>query len=240
MPRKKRSFSNRRRLHSAPPRLNPKRPPKRKKWHNDSMKAAIQAVKEGQSVSKAARDHGVPKTTLYDRISGKVIHGVNPGPRPYLSNEEEKELGSYLKQCSKIGCGKTRRDVFAIVQNTASDKGVLRTSQVSSGWWRSFLKRNEDLSLQLGNATGHGQMEERAAKAELRVKKAAQREEKTRKVKQRAKLQEGEPQNSVPAKRVCIEIQAQDGINDSECYVRFVEYKDDTSGTDCVKCACGH
>ena len=77
------------------------------KRKDDSMKAAIQAVEEGQSVSIAARDHGVPKTSLHDRISGKVVHKVNPGPsRPYLSREEEKELGSYLKQSSKIACGK--------------------------------------------------------------------------------------------------------------------------------------
>ena len=147
MPWKKHSFSTRTRSHSAPARLSPRRPKNLKEWYDDSIKAAIQAVEEGQSVSKAARDHGIPKTTLYDHISGKVIHGVNPGPRPYLSNEEEKELGSYLKQCSKIGWGKTRQDVVAIVQNTALDKGVLQTSQVSSGWWRSFLKRNQDLSL---------------------------------------------------------------------------------------------
>ena len=159
MPRKKRSFKTRKRSHSAPARLSHRRPNKRKEWHEDSMKAAIQTVEDGQSVSKAARDHGVPKTTLYDRISGRVKHGVNPGPRPYLSNEEEKELRSYLKQCSKIGCGKTRRDVVAIVQNAASDKGVLRTSQVSSGWWRSFVKRNQDLSLRQGDATGHVRME---------------------------------------------------------------------------------
>ena len=150
MPRKKHSFSTRRRSHSAPARLSPRKPKTRKECHDDSMKAAIHAVEEGQSISNAARDHGVPKTTLYDRISGKIMHGVNPGPTPYLSNEEDKELGSYLKQCSKIGCGKTRRDVVAIVQNIASDKGVLRTSQVSSGWWHGFLKTNQDLSLRQG------------------------------------------------------------------------------------------
>ena len=28
----------------------------------------------------------VPRSTLKDRISGRVIHGTNPGPRPYLSS----------------------------------------------------------------------------------------------------------------------------------------------------------
>ena len=151
MPQKTCSFTRRKRSHSEPARLSHRRPKKCKEWHEDSMKAAIQAVEDGQSVFKAARDHGVPKTTPYHGISGRVRHGVNPGPRPYLSNEEEKKLGSYLKQCSKI----KKQDVAAVVQNAASDKGVLRTSR----WWHSFLKRNQDLSLQQGDATGHVRME---------------------------------------------------------------------------------
>ena len=104
------------------------------------MRAAVKAVEEGDSVSQAARAHGVPKTTLYDRTSGRVAHGSNPGPRPYLSPGEEKELGAYLKHCAKVGYGKTRRDVLTLVQSATSDRGVLRSSRVSEGWWRRFLK----------------------------------------------------------------------------------------------------
>ena len=43
------------------------------------MQAALKAVEEGESISKAARDHGVQKTTLFDRISGRVaLSGVAP------------------------------------------------------------------------------------------------------------------------------------------------------------------
>ncbi len=34
------------------------------------------------SISSAARDHGIPVTTLKDRLSGRVQHGTNPGPVP--------------------------------------------------------------------------------------------------------------------------------------------------------------
>ena len=43
------------------------------------MKAALEAVAAGQSMSEAAREHGIPKTTLHDRVSGKVIHSTKPG-----------------------------------------------------------------------------------------------------------------------------------------------------------------
>ena len=99
------------------------------------MKATLEAVKEGQSISQAARDHGVPKTTLYDRVSGRVVHGSKLGPQHYLNGQEESELGSYLKHCVRVGYGKTRRDVLSIVQNATSEKGVLRSSHVSQGRW---------------------------------------------------------------------------------------------------------
>ena len=58
------------------------------------MRAAMKAVVEGlSSINKAALDHNVSITTLKDWLSGHVEHGVNPGPRAYLENEEA-ELAS--------------------------------------------------------------------------------------------------------------------------------------------------
>ena len=57
------------------------------------MIAAMEAVKSGEmGANRAALEHGVSKTTLKDRISGRVKHGKNPGPISFLTNEEENEL----------------------------------------------------------------------------------------------------------------------------------------------------
>ena len=74
------------------------------------MKAAIDAVKGGKSVCRAAKQFqiGVPRQTLGDRVSGKVVHGTNPGPKPFLTAVEEKELSCFLVDVAKAGCGKTR------------------------------------------------------------------------------------------------------------------------------------
>ena len=157
MPRRKKSFSVRKRSKSAPAILTRTRRPglKRKVWDSEQMEAALWAVGQGQSVTQAARNHGIPKTTLFDRVSGRVTHGVKPGPRPYLSPNEEKELGAFLKDCSKIGYGKTRRDVLSIAQSVANEKGILKSNRISEGWWRRFLERQNDLSLRQGDSTGH-------------------------------------------------------------------------------------
>lgn len=98
MPRRRRSFGrrNRSRSHSAPVVLCKlsNRPSKRKTWTNEQMVAAMKAVEEGQSINSAAHDHGVPKTTLKDRVSGRVAQGSKAGPKPYLTSAEEKELVS--------------------------------------------------------------------------------------------------------------------------------------------------
>ena len=161
MLRRKKSITIRKRSKSAPATLCVcrRRSEKRKEWTDDNMKAAMKAVAEGESATQAARNHGVPKTTLLDRISGRVIHGVKPGPRPYLSPGEERDLGQFLKDCAKVGYGKTRKDVLGIVQSVADDKGLLKSARVSEGWWRRFLERQGDLSLRQGDSTAHVRMD---------------------------------------------------------------------------------
>ena len=55
---------------------------KRKQWSEESMLGAIKAVQEGTlGVNRAALEFAVPKTTLKDRLSGRVIHGSSCGAR---------------------------------------------------------------------------------------------------------------------------------------------------------------
>ena len=133
---------------------------KRKQWTRAQMDAAMKAVLIGSadSINAAARDHGVPPTTLKNRLSGRVLDGTNPGPVPYLSNEEEQELEEYLTEANKVGYGRTRRQVKVIAERVATEKGVLRGARISDGWWRRFLQRHPNLSLRSGDSTGYVRM----------------------------------------------------------------------------------
>ena len=117
------------------------------------MLKAMEAVKEGKMrVNRAALEHGVPRTTLKDRIAGRVIHGTNMGPKPYLTHDEEEELVKFLIQCSKMGYGKTRGEVLKIVEETMRKKGQALSGPVSQGWWCRFRERWPELSLRRGDA----------------------------------------------------------------------------------------
>ena len=45
---------------------------RRKLWTEEAMDHALRATSEGRSVREAASQYGVPKSTLHDRISGRV------------------------------------------------------------------------------------------------------------------------------------------------------------------------
>ena len=90
----------------------------------------MEAVKSGTGINRAAMECGVPRTTLKDRISGRVEHSINPGPLPYLNKEEEKELAVLMKKCASVGYGKMRKQVLAIVDSyVTKHKKNLRNSK---------------------------------------------------------------------------------------------------------------
>ena len=133
-----------------------RQPRRRKQWTNEMMKAALHSVlQEGLSGNKAADIHGVPRK---DRLSGRVKHGTKPGPKPYLTNEEEAQLSSYLFAASQAGFGKTRRDVKCLVETYISKERDLK-GPISDGWWRRFLERNPTLSLRSGDSTAGVRMD---------------------------------------------------------------------------------
>lgn len=49
-------------------------------YSEDEMKKAIQAVRSGMSVNKAAKNFSVPRATLARKIQGKVPEGYSQVP----------------------------------------------------------------------------------------------------------------------------------------------------------------
>ena len=74
------------------------------------MVAAMDSVKGGVPIKRAALEYGVPRTMLSDRVNGRVVHGDKPGPRPYLSQSEEGNLSEFIQAVSQVGFPKTRRE----------------------------------------------------------------------------------------------------------------------------------
>ena len=111
----------------------------------ERMVRALKTVQRGElSIRRAAEEHGVPRTTLQDKVVGRYAANARSG-RPLLTANEEKSLADFLIGCASVGYAKSRKDVLSIVQQILYSRGV--TAEVTKGWWDSFRTRHPNLKL---------------------------------------------------------------------------------------------
>ena len=107
------------------------------------------------TVRRAALVYGIPKSTLHDRVSGKVNHEARVGAPKYLTDEEEEEVVKWLEGCAQVGCAKSVKDVRAIVGAIVAKKQGVDCVVVSHGWWDRFRQRHPHLALRAGEALAY-------------------------------------------------------------------------------------
>ena len=153
---------------------------RRKRWTNESMCAAIQSVEDGSSVSQAARAHGVPYTTLYDRIAGNVtscqessqsnssvIQSVTPPEHDGELNFISKCLIQYVPTKKTVNTGKC-----------ATGARVLTSDECAKIIFEKEEKKRRE------------QEEKEARKAERELKKKEKEEAAKKKAEETAKRKE--------------------------------------------------
>jgi len=125
---------------SSPPQNN--RRSVWKQWTDQQMEEVIDDVLNNcLKPTAAAVKHGISRSTLNNRLSGRVIHGTKPSPKPnpkpYLTIAEEKELAEQLIEAASFGYGKTRQEVMTIVERHIEQKEDVsfRADKVTQGWW---------------------------------------------------------------------------------------------------------
>ena len=75
----------------------------------------------GMTIRVAARKWGIPKSSLYDRVSGKVEYYRRSGPPTVLTKEEETRLAEWLVEMKKRGCAFSKNDIFHHVKKMLDD-----------------------------------------------------------------------------------------------------------------------
>ena len=77
---------------------------KRVQCSPDSMALAIEMVRKGlMSKKQASTTYGVPRTTLLDKLAGRVPEeSTRPGPAPILTKAEEDILWNYCNLMAEI------------------------------------------------------------------------------------------------------------------------------------------
>ena len=121
-----------------------KRERKTKKWTQEAMDQARQEVEAGRlSLRQAAQQFGVPKSSLSDRVSGRVASDCVQGQRPLLTPADEYSLVEYLLYSASHGFPLTKPQVLAHalaiynLRHQDAPKTVLGQT-----WWINFRERH--------------------------------------------------------------------------------------------------
>lgn len=133
-----------------------KKTQKYRQYSQDQIDVAIRAVSENRvSVYKASFLHGVPQSTIRDRLSGKV-HQTKAGRTAVFSEEEESNLMDHIKYIASMGHVISRQQLQTIASEYAVHLGHRdKETCLSKTWITKFMERHPDIDI----SNGHGNMD---------------------------------------------------------------------------------
>lgn len=77
----------------------------------ENMIAAVEAVREGASIREASAKFGVPRSTLGDRITGRIAVEARPGKDPVIPIDIEDKMVEKAFSCANQGFGVSKKNV---------------------------------------------------------------------------------------------------------------------------------
>lgn len=114
------------------------------------MEKAVQAVREGLSLGKASKAFKVPKSTLSDRISQRVLPGAPIGRPPALPAKLEEELVSKVENAAAMGFGVSRRQLLVKTGRLVNKLKIstpFKDGVPGKDWFDGLRKRHPTLSI---------------------------------------------------------------------------------------------
>nr|XP_020491160.1 tigger transposable element-derived protein 6-like [Labrus bergylta]XP_029133493.1 tigger transposable element-derived protein 6-like [Labrus bergylta] len=118
----------------------------KKKWTEESMERALIEVKSGRcTVRQAAKQFGVPKSSLGDRVSGRVTPGSRSGPAQLITSADEGLLVEFSLYMSKHGFPLTKQQLVSFASSIYKRQHRrVAFSKLGQTWWLNFRKRQEN------------------------------------------------------------------------------------------------
>ena len=99
----------------------------------------------GLSIRKSAKKWGIKRTTLQDRLSGRVEINRRSGPPPILTKQEENQFTDWLIVMANRGFGVSKECLLKTVKTFLDKDGrknPFQDNKPGNKWFRSFVKRN--------------------------------------------------------------------------------------------------
>ena len=118
------------------------------KWSEDMMEEAIEAVKNGLSITKAAKEFDVPYSTLQGRIKGAVPKKEDAADRQLLTESQESWLANWILIQEQLGKAPTHHQIREVVSAMLRLAGITQTP--GKCWVSNFFKRHPGIGAKQG------------------------------------------------------------------------------------------
>src|SRR5437773_8833756 len=110
--------------------------------------AAIDDILDGRGIRLAARDHGIPRTTIGNSIKGMDTHQEASEDLQRLSPDLETRLAQFALTQESLGYAMTHAQIKGIAQKILRSGGDLKP--LGRHWMDGFLRRNPQLKTKKG------------------------------------------------------------------------------------------
>ena len=120
-------------------------------YNQSDLDQALTFLREKRmSVRAASRQFNIPKTTLFDKLHGRVADNAKAGRPTVLTYSEEVELVDWVVKMCKIGYGRTKQELLLTVKKMLDFEGRqsrFKNNLPGKQWFYDFVKRHQVLSI---------------------------------------------------------------------------------------------
>lgn len=116
-----------------------------KKYTVESMAKAMEAVAQGATTSSAAKNFGVPRTTLLDKINGRSSIDCMKGPSTVITEKEEEHLANWIEFMEKSEFPITKnqlQDSVSILLQKLDRQNPFKDNKPGRHRFEAFIKRH--------------------------------------------------------------------------------------------------
>jgi len=118
------------------------------RWTENMMEEALEAVKNGLSITKAAKEFDVPYSTLQGRIKGAVPKKEDAADRQLLTESQESWLANWILIQEQLGKAPTHHQIREVVSAMLRLAGITQTP--GKCWVSNFFKRHPGIGTKQG------------------------------------------------------------------------------------------
>ena len=128
-------------------------------WTENGAEEAVNACHRGMSIRRAAELYGIPKSTICDKLNGKMPIGQKKGPPMKLSPELEDRIEKWIIHMARIGYGQMMSDILDKVEELLNKLNIQKkfgdSNRPSIKRYTLFMERHPDLQMRMTSALSH-------------------------------------------------------------------------------------